>query len=453
MAKRTFNTNIGGRVNKIKTNDFLVPLHEAISNSVHAIEASGKPGQIDVQIVRQPRQTEVPGTADQEAAITGFVITDDGIGFDDDNMDSFCEADSQFKAKIGGKGVERFSWLKFFERASVESVFECEGVRKKRTFSFSTTGIDDEIPVEVTSPPHTTVRLNPLHVTYEPRTRKSLEDVSIEIVEHFIAYLVTGSLPPLRIRDGAATQDIGELYRTSIGKHATSHRFVIKGNTFDATGIRFFLGNQAHTGFLCGDKRVAERIAMGKRDPFFSRRFLDLDLKPYAFHVFVQSAYLDRIVHDDRDGFRFPEPGTFEAASPDAVTKDEIADCVLEIAHDVLADEIMKLKAKNIETVASFVAKDAPQYRRLVTKQKDAIANIHENDPVKLDQALRRIQFEGELKTRAEISALMKKAEEVGDAGQDKWKQQSAEVLEKLSEEGKASLAAYIVQRKLILDR
>jgi hypothetical protein len=69
-----------------------------------------------------------------------------------------------------------------------------------------------------------------------------------------------------------------------------------------------------------------------------------------------------------------------------------------------------------------------------------------------LDQALRRIQFEEELKTRAETHALMKKAEEVGDGGKDEWKQQSAEILEKLSEEGKASLAAYIVQRKLILD-
>jgi len=37
--------------------------------------------------------------------------------------------------------------------------------------------------------------------------------------------------------------------------------------------------------------------------------------------------------------------------------------------------------------------------------------------------------------------------------GRNGKRQQSAEVLEKLSEEGKASLAAYIVQRKLILDR
>jgi hypothetical protein len=395
MTQRRFNINIAGRVNKVKTTDFLVPLYEAISNSIHAIEAATAPGVIDVQIIRSPRQTEIAATTgDGEAPITGFVITDNGVGFTDVNMESFCEADSAFKATIGGKGVGRFAWLKFFERATIDSVFTRGATRTKRRFVFSTTGIDEEDAIEVTSDPQTIVRLQPLHIPYEAKTRRSLDEVSIELVEHFIAYLVTGALPVLKVHDGAATQDIRELYRASIGKHASDHQFTIKGNEFTATAIKFFLGAQGHTGFLCGDKRVSDRISLGKRDPFFSKRFTDDDLKPYALQVFVQSPYLDRIVHDDRAGFRFPEPGTFDAASPDAVTKDDIADEVLKIAHGVLSDEIARLKASNIETVKSFVAADAPQYRRLVAIHKSAVENIHDSDKVRIDQALRRIQFE-----------------------------------------------------------
>lgn len=454
MTKRKFNISIQGRVAKIRTKDFLVPLYEAISNSVHSIEASGRAGSIEVQLLRDPRQSEIPATTrDSETPVTGFVITDDGVGFDEANMESFCEADSIFKAQLGGKGVGRFSWLKFFEQAVVDSVFEADdGKKYRRHFTFSTSGIDDEKSVKVSSSFRTTVRLSPLHVSYEPKTRRSLDDVAIAIIEHFIAYFVTGAMPALRIRDGAASRDIRDVYQSSIGRHTSKHTFEIKDQQFEATGVRFFLGNQGHTGFLCGNKRAADKIPLGKRDPLFARRFSDEDLRQYAFLVFIESPYLDEIVHDDRDGFRFPEPGSLDASVPDAVTKEEIAEQVLRIAREVMHAEIGKVKTSNIETVTSFIAAEAPQYRNLVAKHKDAIASIHDTERVKIDQALRRIQFEDELKTRAELSILLREAEEVIDSDKEDWNRRTSELLGKLSEEGKANLANYIVHRKLILE-
>ena len=37
---------------------------------------------------------------------------------------SFLESDSTYKAKIGGKGVGRFSWLKAFEEVEIQSVYK-----------------------------------------------------------------------------------------------------------------------------------------------------------------------------------------------------------------------------------------------------------------------------------------------------------------------------------------
>jgi hypothetical protein len=70
----------------------------------------------------------------------------------------------------------------------------------------------------------------------------------------------------------------------------------------------------------------------------------------------------------------------------------------------------------------------------------------------KIDLALRKIQFEDETKTRAEIGDLIKKADEVGGSGKEELATKFAEVVAKLSEQGKANLASYITGRKLLLD-
>lgn len=42
--------------------------------------------------------------------ITGFRSTDNGIGFNDANMESFLTLDSEYKASRRGRGVSRLLW-------------------------------------------------------------------------------------------------------------------------------------------------------------------------------------------------------------------------------------------------------------------------------------------------------------------------------------------------------
>ena len=451
MTKRVLSANVAGRVKKIRTDNFLVPLFEAISNSVHAIESRGSASrEIVVGLIRRPRQGDLLPN-DEESAITGFVITDNGIGFNEPNMFSFLEADSPFKASIGGKGVGRFAWLKFFETATVESVFVDGASHKRRTFTFSTAGVDSVDPAEVISDPGTTVTLSPLKVDLEPKTRKSLEQIAIALVEHFIAYLVTDALPRLIVKDGAASTDLRKFYLGSIGQSSTSGTFSIGGFDFVATGIRFYLGGQTtHAAFFCGDKRAAEKILLHKRDAFFAKRFIDSSLRQYSYLLFVESKYLDGIVNDDRDGFQFPEAGSQEIVT--AVTKEQLVDETLRIARKDMEAELTKIKDENLKTVTAFVNHAAPQYRFILAKHPEAIAAIHERDLSKIDQALRRLQFEEELRTRAALSDLMRRAQQVGESARPEWRQKADELFSRLNEEGKANLASYIVQRRAILD-
>lgn len=453
MAKRSLNINIAGRVKKVKTDNFLVPLFEAISNSIHSIEASpSTTGEIRVEILRDPRQGILETSTNDEKAITGFVITDSGIGFSESNMSSFCEADSTLKAKQGGKGVGRFSWLKFFEKATVESVYAADDTKYRRKFSFSDTGIEEDDLVEVNSAVSTTITLAPLHTHLETKTKKTNEQVAISIIEQFIAYLVTGALPNLVLFDGASQIDVKDLYQRSIGKNATVKEFNIRGTKFTATGIKFFLGNPHHTAFLCGDKRASEKIQLSKKDPFLTKKFTDNELRQYAYQLFVESEYLDSLVNDDRDGFRFPEAGSLEASNEQSISKDEIITEVTKIAREAMSSEIDKIKQDNIKTVQSFVSNTAPQYRYVVQKHSNEVSAITETDPAKIDEALRRLQFEDELKTKAEISSLLKEAEVVGQSVSEEWQKQANEIFSKLSEAAKGSLASYIVQRKSILE-
>ncbi len=104
--------DILGRVKNISlpTSKPLLPLFEAIVNSIHAIDQlNAEHGRIDVTIVRDENLL-----ADEDKSlkeIIGFEIADNGLGFTDENFDSFSTSDTQYKAHLGGKGIGGLFYL------------------------------------------------------------------------------------------------------------------------------------------------------------------------------------------------------------------------------------------------------------------------------------------------------------------------------------------------------
>lgn len=129
-------SDIIGRVNRLalrpSEKNALLPLMEAVSNSIHSItdlygaDAAAK-GSVSINIIR------LEGEGSQ---IVGFDIEDNGIGFTADNFRSFRTPDSRHKEKRGGKGVGRLAWLKVFESISIESSFFEDGQWRMRAFDF-----------------------------------------------------------------------------------------------------------------------------------------------------------------------------------------------------------------------------------------------------------------------------------------------------------------------------
>lgn len=141
---RSLNVDISGKVRKIRSKEPLLPLFEAVVNSIQAIEAlNSRDGKIQIRLNRESAdhyfdlgKTVVPD-------VIGFTITDNGVGFDDSNFNSFCTSDSTLKIDLGGKGIGRFSWLKFFTNVQIKSTFTQSEKTFQRSFSFETTGIDN----------------------------------------------------------------------------------------------------------------------------------------------------------------------------------------------------------------------------------------------------------------------------------------------------------------------
>ena len=116
-----FTIDLVGRVKNfdLPKNQPLIPLYEAVVNSIYAIQERQQKeefdGRIEVEIIREPQEVaKIEGIDRSINEIIGFRVIDNGIGLDDNNMKSFLQSDSTYRADKGGKGVGRFSWLKAF---------------------------------------------------------------------------------------------------------------------------------------------------------------------------------------------------------------------------------------------------------------------------------------------------------------------------------------------------
>jgi DNA topoisomerase VI subunit B len=100
MPTDNMQIDLAGRVKNthLSPSKVLWPLFEAITNSIHAIEDAGiDNASIHIMIERDNTQPLLKGT--DFASIKNILIEDNGIGFNNDNFNSFRTSDSTFKVK------------------------------------------------------------------------------------------------------------------------------------------------------------------------------------------------------------------------------------------------------------------------------------------------------------------------------------------------------------------
>ncbi len=406
----------------VRSNLF-TPLVEAVVNSIDSIDdrkiADGK---IRVLFRRDSRPSLFEGVDRSKPDVIGIDIIDNGIGFNEDNRNSFDTFYSPQKQSRGGKGFGRFMYKKYFNDVKIESIFKEGGLYKKRTFSF---GNEDEIirkgseNVEVISlgdkeDIKTTVSL--IDLSMKGSYPKELETIAKTLLEKILVYFITdGYTPPiitLEDEDGKSiilnnlaknSQEIVPLEEVSFDLFnlQVQEKFTLK--IFKV----FSPGNQNSKIIFTADKREVIDTSLHDYIPEFQDEFCEQtegkDIKNnFIIKAYLLGSYLDRTVTVERESFLFEKDK--ELFHP--FSRCDIEEKCVSLIEEKFSNELGSRREKKIQKVDTFL-EEHPWYKDL---KQDINWNEIPMNPTneEIDSAVHKISYKKEKVAKIEISKILK---------------------------------------------
>jgi hypothetical protein len=451
LVEPGFEFDLAGRVRNLglpaSAVNSLIPLFEAVSNGLHAIEARWQAnattyGEIIVEVLRRDD--------DDEKGIVGFKVTDNGIGLTEENWKSFRTSDSDFKVQRGGKGVGRLAWLKAFSNCEITSGFEDgDGKRWMRSFSFALrTGGRNPInghaltELKREQPIGTVVQLEPFQTNFEAYCPKKVKTIAAKLVGHFLSYFVVGKLPKITLIDVGQTIDLGKFFSDHQQRKDVMDLEIRLDPLADATGFSIyhvllhkqlkFLESGYHWMFFAGNERVAHQDTI---DSQLGLKYVGDD-GDCVYVGLVTGEYLDNHVNQERTAFTF-----------DKDRMAEIHKAAVTSAKEFLRTYIDRIRTQQIETTDRII-RDNPQFLPFRDDlpefvEKHLSLNTQGEEDIFLELSRRKLrakrQLDGQLRTLKE-------------EGPDSVQGSVQKITKALNDEKKSSLAEYVVRRKAILD-
>jgi hypothetical protein len=404
-------TNLAGKIRNLPhfRSEALLPVFEAVINAIQAVEEKGNlaTGQIVIEIQREPQQMLNEA---ESSAITGFTISDNGIGFTEANFDSFQTSDSIHKLSKGGKGIGRFLWLKAFKEVEVNSVFNQNRKTLRRQFKFSVeNGIGDGVPVATTEPEGTKVRLVGFKKEYRALASayKTTQKIAQRILEHCLSYFVAGGAPRITVRDDKEQIVLNEVYNRDFKDNITQSERILNGHKFDLTHIKLYsTHDRMHNIVLCANRRDVKPLSLAKALGT-STQFDDSDRR-FTYALYVTSQYLDEHADHYRLDFDLPENETL-LGDTDGVSMSELVAAVSGAAKEFLSDYLAKTRSRKEQRVASYVAAENPALRAVPTYCPEVYDEIEPTStPERIDEVLYHFKGKAEFAIRKESAALLK---------------------------------------------
>jgi hypothetical protein len=445
--------NLIGRIENVTLGQHrpLQPLFEAVVNSIHAIESlNTKNGRIVITIIREPSNGDL-GFGDLRP-VSGFIVEDNGVGFDEANYKSFKTSDTKFK--LGAKGIGRFTWLKAFESVHVESVFAENGSFYQRSFDFLLTPegiVNPEIKEVGKAQRKTVVQLVGYKQKYQDHCPKSMETLAEKVIEHCLIYLLSENRPTIIMKDGGDVRSLNEIFDINVKGKTRRETFKIKGRNFEIINLRLYLSDETkHKAHLCANGRVVESFNVDKKIPDLNAKLVDEDNKTFKYAAYVSGEFLDENVNTERTDFYMAKES--DPLFSDTIAEDDIVSATVAQARNYLAEYLKPIVESKISHINSYVDNQAPQYRYAIRYKPEALEQIPPNLPDdKLDIELHRINaaINVELKERS-TEVLKKKPEDITNLPQyiEKYKK----LVEELTDFSQSQLSQYVIHRKLIID-
>lgn len=456
----SISTNLHGRLRNthLPLTHCMLPVFEAVVNSIHSVydRSPKERGWIEVRIVREPQQV-LPLDKPRRGApplesILDFEIVDNGLGFNDENFESFRTLDSEHKANIGGRGVGRLLWLKAFERATIESKFvDADGRNLKRQFTFTPVdGISEAEVSDGDGEQTTVVRLCSFKSEYRDRAPRRAPAIANALLEHCLFYFVrVGGAPKITIVDGNDRIDMSEVYENYMHASSTDERIEVDGRSFDLTHIKLKSSSQKQPfiAWCAGNRVVDEEVITGKVPGLHGK--IDDGDGEFVYACYLTAGYLDENVRPERIGFDIPQTSS-ELFSQVGPSLSDIRQAVMKSVTGYLDDFLRQVKDAGRNRVENYVARQAARYRPILSYvQEEELWVDPEISDKDLDVLLHEKWFDLERSLISDGHEILKFA--ASEAAED-YTARIAEYVRKVDDIKRSDLANYVSHRKVILE-
>ena len=460
--------NYTGLINSIdiKPDEYLLPLHEVIVNSIQSIEDRTNPtdsGSIIIKIHRIFQEKLDLEDADDYQPITGFTVTDNGVGFTNKRETAFSTPFTNFNYEKGGKGMGRYTVLACFGNMEIESSFtDGKSVYNKKYKFDNLTGLQ-KYPDNVENfsddfRNKTIVKLNnyrPEYFNFANKLRISIKDIADDIIQHCLLFFIgSADIPTIRLLyDNEKIEDaivLNDIYKTviEVEKNELNLKFSDIEQDFNLRYIRNYNGVHSHSIHLCANKReVGKKQSLTNYLPSFKELYNED--KKYYLSIYVESKFLDDNNHPQRNRFTFPEASN-KKSDYDLFSLEELFTHVSDNVRINFSEHIQeaeKEKNKRIENYILNPHKPRLRYRHLLSVDNAFLdIPINASDET-LEAKLHEKEFKLEQKRNKAFEKVFKKNEYDKEA--------FGEIVHKILNEeaafSKDKLADLMIKRKSVI--
>lgn len=456
-------SNIANKVRNtsLSKNKPLLPVYEAVSNAIHSISEMTKIqptiGGIIINLIRNgdPETLKELKEIDQYP-IRSIEVIDNGIGFNNENMTYFIEADTDHKIEIGGKGVGRFVCLKAFKSIGVYSTFDYSGQLYFREFDFKPTreGIHNfkEEPASDISERMTRVVLNDFREDYQKNAPTDIVQFARELVSHFLLYFLQGSAPNITVRNQNNVEvNCKNLFNTEFKKEIESGAFNVASNDFTLYLTKNYTA-LSHKIHYCAHQRSVKEEGLINRIPDLGKYSIKDDDGQFYYQAYVVGTFLDDHVNTERSGFDFPvEEDEDDLVLIKEVTLSKIRNCAIDTIETLLEDYLSTVREAKINSYRPTVNDELPQYRAVFNYKIDEVKKLPPSLPKqKLDVELYKIESNWKVEVKEAGAKLLAETKDIQNL--EEYKTRYEKFLTQFNEVGQIDLARYVVHRKTVIE-
>lgn len=439
----------------------LLPLFELISNSIHSIEEAidkhilkSTEGKIIIDCIRNgsPETLEQLVNIDTYP-IRSFVVTDNGIGLDEDNLKAFIEADTDHKIDIGGKGVGRFVCLKAFKELNITSFYKENSETKSVKFDFKATkeGFHNfSNPSSNGIKNGSIIKLSEIKDDYQKALPKELATIAREIVAHFQLYFIRNTNPQIIIRNQNKTEfNLDNLFKTEFKSDVKSGNFNIGDTNFE-----LFLTKstefQSHKIHFCAHNRSVITEGLYSKLVDLGKKPIEEDDFKFFYQAHIVSDILDENVDTERIGFIFPDGDEEEEESID-INLTKVRRASIRCIEELLSDYLGNVRELKIESYKPIINEELPQYKSTMHFKSEEVKKLPPNlTKEQLDIELYKIDASWRLEVKEEKIKLLSDDKDV--TSREDYRLKYEKFLSDFNEIGKSDLARYVVHRKTIIE-